>query len=234
MVLDFIGTTVLTAVIIVNVGALISTMELPPRQRLALAGIVGLWIGLQAALASAGAYATENPYIGLGVVTPLIAAAATLRWSPQLRAAMLGIPTALLVALNVSRVFGGFFLLLAASDRLGGPFPQSAGWGDILTGLLAIPLAMALTRGSRRYLGAWNLFGAADLVVAVTLGVISAQGSPVQLIDAGIGSAAVSYLPWSLIPTVLVPFYLILHAVIFMQQREQVASQLRLAREVAR
>ena len=46
---------------------------------------------------------------------------------------------------------------------------------------------------------------------------MSANGSPLQLIHAGAGSAAVQMLPWSLIPTVLVPFYLITHGIILSQ-----------------
>jgi hypothetical protein len=56
-----------------------------------------------------------------------------------------------------------------------------------------------------------------DLVVALILGISSANGSPLQIIHAGVGSAGVQTLPWSLIPTVLVPMFLIVHAVIFAQ-----------------
>ena len=65
----------------------------------------------------------------------------------------------------------------------------------------------------------WNAFGTLDLIAAVALGVVSANGSPLQLIHAGAGSAAVLLLPWSLIPTVLVPFYLITHGIVFAQLR---------------
>jgi hypothetical protein len=219
MLLDFVGTVILTAVIVVNIVALVSVMDVPRRWRLILASVLGMWIGLQVALTSVGAYATETPYIGISVVLPLVAALVAIRALPELRAALMGAPTALLVGLNVSRVFGAFFLLLAASGRLGGPFPQSAGWGDVATGVLAVPVAIAVVRGSRRYLGAWNAFGALDLIAAVALGLLSANG-PLQLIDAGTGSGAIATLPWALIPTVLVPFYLIIHGVIFLQQRE--------------
>jgi len=137
------------------------------------------------------------------------------------------VPTGLLVGLNTSRVLGIFFLALAADGRLGGPFPQSAGWGDILTGALAIPLAFALARGKagRGAIVAWNTFGALDLVVAVALGVVSADGSPLQMIYAAGGSGAIQALPWALIPTVLVPFYLIVHGVIFLQLRETASAR---------
>ena len=88
----------------------------------------------------------------------------------------------------------------------------------MITGALALPVAwLALRGGSNRLVAAWNAFGMLDLVIAVTLGVVSANGSPLQLIHAGVGSAAVQVLPWSLIPTVLVPTALIVHGVIFAQ-----------------
>jgi len=134
-------------------------------------------------------------------------------------------PMPVLVGLNAIRILGAFFLVLAAAGRLGGPFPQSAGWGDIITGIFAIPLASAAAGGSpnrRRLIGAWNVFGVLDLIVAVTLGTVSANGSPLQIIHAGAGSDAVYSLPWSLIPTVLVPFFLIVHGIVFAQLRARV------------
>jgi hypothetical protein len=38
-----------------------------------------------------------------------------------------------------------------------------------------------------------------------------------QLIHAGVGSEAMQQLPFCLVPTVLVPFYLITHGIIFAQ-----------------
>ncbi|MBN1240979.1 MAG: hypothetical protein JXB36_20945, partial [Gammaproteobacteria bacterium] len=73
-------------------------------------------------------------------------------------------------------------------------------------------------------IGAWNAFGALDLVVAVGLGLTSAAGSPLQIFDAGAGSLAVASLPWVLIPTVLVPLYLVMHAVVFAQLRRRAAE----------
>ena len=52
-------------------------------------------------------------------------------------------------------------------------------------------------------------------LAAVSLGVISAPGSPLQILGGSVGSTAMWSLPWSNIPTLLVPFYLITHGVIF-------------------
>jgi hypothetical protein len=104
---------------------------------------------------------------------------------------------------------------------MSGPFPYSAGVGDIITGLFALPVARLAARNLRdvRVLG-WNIFGALDLIAAVSLGITSANGSPLQLIHAGAGSAAMTKLPWALIPLVLVPTFLIGHALVFAHVRE--------------
>jgi hypothetical protein len=223
--LDFIGTIVITAVMVVNINAVVSSLPVSRNQRIVAALVVGLWIGLAAASATTGLFTVSRPfpYIGPFVVFPLVATAALAAMSPTWRTALLGLPTPLLIGLNVSRVFGVFFLLLAAVGRLSGPFPISAGWGDIITGVLALPalwLALRQSQGGQSLLAGWNMFGMLDLVAAVTLGITSAQGSPLQVFDVGAGSTAVQMLPWSFVPTVLVPFYLIMHAILFVQLRQ--------------
>jgi hypothetical protein len=124
-------------------------------------------------------------------------------------------------------VLGVFFLLLAAQGAVGGPFPYSAGWGDIITGLAA-PVVLVALRQSRNgppfAARLWNWFGALDLIMAVGLGAASGDGSPLQVFHTGIaGPLPVQSLPWSLIPTVLVPMYLILHAILHVQLRGRAA-----------
>jgi hypothetical protein len=118
------------------------------------------------------------------------------------------------------RVLGGLFLLLALEGRLSGPFPFSAGLGDIITGVFAVPLAIAVANSRSLPTAAiarWNWFGALDLFAAIFLGLTSANGSPLQLIHWGVGSQAMQELPFCLVPTVLVPFYLITHAIVAAQ-----------------
>jgi hypothetical protein len=230
--LDFIGTIIVTGVMVMNINAVVSSLALSPARQIAAALAVGLWAGLAAASANAGLLTVIRPfpYIGLFVAFPIAIVAVLMALSQTWRAALLRLPTPLLVGLNVSRIFGAFFLLLAAAGRLSGPFPFSAGGGDIITGALALPVIWLASRrpqvGHTLMVG-WNLFGALDLVLALIFGVTSAQNSPLQIFDAGIGSAAVQMLPWSLIPTVLVPFYLVLHGIVFVQLRQAAKDRAR-------
>jgi hypothetical protein len=219
--LDLIGTTVLAAAIVVNLNAAITTMPLSSAQRLTTAAIAGLWIGLAIALATTGLYAattTPVPVVGVMAGLPVIAVGGAALLFARVREALLALPVSLLVGLNTLRIVGGFMVLLALQGRLSGPFPQSAGWGDVIVGLTAIPLTVAAARNlsaNRGAMLAWNIFGTLDLVTAVLLGVASAPGSPIQIFGGTIGSTAMWSLPWSNIPTLLVPFYLITHGIIF-------------------
>jgi hypothetical protein len=203
--LDVIGTILATTAIAAALTAVASTLPIQLRGRLALAVLAGVWVGLAAAVAGAGGF--TNP------ATVLI---------------MFAIPMPLLIGLNLIRVGGVLFVLLAAAGRLAGPFPHVAGWGDFVTGALAMPvarLAMAKSSQRDRLIVAWNAFGALDLVVAVTLGIMSRNGSPLQLIHAGVGTEAMTTLPWSLVPSVLVPFFLIAHAIVFAQLRARILAK---------
>jgi hypothetical protein len=221
--LDFIGTVVTAALMVFAVNAVIVFMEIPRFAKLMLALAIGLWIGLSAAAGAAGMIAISKPFpvVGIFVALPLVAAAIATAW-PAARRAMLSVPMPLMIGLNIGRIFAVLFLLLAAEGRLAGPFPVSAGWGDIITAVFAVPLLWLVTsEGTRRAnaIAVWNLFGAADLVLAIALGVTSAEGSPLQIFTTAPGSAAMQQLPWSFVPTVLVPFWLILHAIIWVQLR---------------
>ncbi len=229
--LDFLGTIVIVATAVVVINTTISSLAITRAQRLSLALAVGLWIGLAAASASSGllAVAKPVPLIGAFVALPLLAAAALAAVSRQWRAALIGLPMPLLVGLNIGRLLGVMFLFLAADGRLAGPFPYSAGWGDIIVGALAVPALWFVTRPVPQapgFLAAWNIFGALDLIVALALGVTSGPNAPFPIFEAG-NAALVQGLPWSFIPTVLVPFYLIVHAILFVQLRRLQTTQTR-------
>jgi hypothetical protein len=222
--LDLIGAIAFTAVIALNLNAFVTMMPLSPVQKLTTATIAGLWIGLAIALAGTGIYtstAMPVPMVGVMLVLPLIAIGAAAWLSAPLREALQALPAPLLIGLNSLRILpGGFMVLLAVQGRLSGPFPQDAGWGDIVVGVTALPLMFAVARSfseNRLALLAWNILGTLDLVTAIVLGVTSAPGSPLQIFGGSIGTAAMGALPWSTIPTLLVPFYLITHAIIFAQ-----------------
>jgi hypothetical protein len=229
--LDLIGAIAGMIAVAVILVAVTSTVPGTLVRRLSLAAIAGGWVGLASALGAAGklAFTPDHPVPLVGVLfaTPLLIVGALALTSARLRSTLMAIPMPLLIGLNALRVLGVLFLLLAAVGRLSGPFPYSAGLGDIITGAFAIPLALSVARSQKlsvRAIARWNIFGALDLVAAVSLGITSAAGSPLQLIHAGVGSEAMQNLPFCLVPTALVPFYLITHAIIAAQLRARQAA----------
>jgi hypothetical protein len=218
--LDFVGTIVTAGLTVFVVTALLVFMDISRSAKLTVAGLLGLWIGLAAAASAAGWLSIARPFpiMGIFVAAPLLAAALAAAWSAA-RQAMLSLPLPLMVGLNIGRVAGVLFLLLAAEGRLSGPFPYSAGWGDIIAGALALPILWLMQENDKHTtaIHLWNAFGMADLVVAIGLGVTSTANSPLGIFRDGAGSEAMQHLPWSFVPTVLVPLFMILHAIIWVR-----------------
>lgn len=217
--LDLLGTLAIGGTAGGLLASLVGAMPLRPEARLALGAGIGVWIALAVAAAASGVLARAQLVLPASFLLPLVAAACATA-STRGRAAMSAIPLPLVIGLNAMRVVGVLFLVLAATGRLAGPFPYSAGIGDIVTGLFALPVARLAARNPRDgRIAAWNFFGTLDLLAAVALGITSAPGSSLQLIHVGIGSAAMTTLPWALIPLVLVPTYLVGHALAFVRLR---------------
>ncbi len=232
--LNFIGTLALGATIAMVLVGVASTAVTRLGHRLALAAITGAWVGVVAAITGAGALSTAS--FGALFAAPIVVIGLLCAAVPAVRSAILAIPAPLIIGLNAERVLGVLFLALLSVGRLGGPFPWFAGIGDIVTGIFAIFIARVAARESaldRRVL-AWNAFGALDLIVAVVLAVTSLPGSPVQVIHAGAGSAAMVTLPWAFVPLFLVPLYLIGHGIVFAQAHSQARSERRAVGSVAR
>jgi hypothetical protein len=87
----------------------------------------------------------------------------------------------------------------------------------VAPGLFAIPLAVMARRDSD-YAGTplllWNAFGSLDLIIAISLGLLSTQGTPFRIFTQGPGTMAMTQLPWIMIPSILVPLYLLVHLTI--------------------
>ncbi len=225
-VIDLITSIVPMAVFAVDLVALTLALSGSFARRLAIAAVGGGWVGLAMYLSVSGrlAFSPANraPWMGRLLIVPLLTTGVLALASKKVRATLLGIPLELLIGLNAMRILGVLFLLDVVAGSLSGPFPFFAGLGDMITGALAIPIALRIARSRRpsaRTIAGWNAFGVLDLIVAVGLATTSVPGFPLQLIHAGVGSQAMQYLPMSLIPTVLVPFYLLTHAIVAAQLR---------------
>ncbi len=157
------------------------------------------------------------PGLGVAVILPIVILCVHVLGSPSLFQALQTIPLSMLVGVNVIRTFGVMFLLLYTAGRLPAPFAPIAGWGDILVGLTAIPVAwMAYKKGAGTdsIVMIWNTVGLIDLIAAVGLGVTSSPG-PLRLIFTEPGAGIMTTLPWLLIPGFLVPLLASTHLAVF-------------------
>jgi hypothetical protein len=210
-VLGYLVTAALTAIVI-GVGA--TSMEASRRTQVTLILALSLWFGLATAAGAAGLIAVNNPPATLPFFAagPLVAGALAFT-NADGRRVMQSLPFKVILGLNIGRVAGAFFLILSWQGRMGGVFPVSAGWGDVIAGVTAALILLTGADRSRGVLILWNLFGMLDLITAIVLGVTSTEGSPLQLIHVPPGSNLVEQPPWSLIPTVLVPYFLVMHGI---------------------
>jgi hypothetical protein len=218
---ETLSTIGLTASASLVIGFLACTMAETPRGRLTIAGVLAAWFALVLAIGAGGALDPARglgvPALGLTVALPVAALVGAFFAFQPIRAAMLATPLSALVAVNTIRILGVIFVALYAAGRLPPPFAPSAGWGDIIVGVTAPPLAWSIARfGARvRILTLlWNVFGAADLVNAVALGALSAPG-PLNAFAGPPTSAIMTSLPWLMIPGFLVPSLFFIHLVIF-------------------
>ena len=214
---EVIGAIVYPALYAVVVGVLVGFSPARRSTKLALAAAAALWGVIVATIAGSGLGVSGAvgpipiPVVAFAVFFALLFGA----WGArrQFRDALLSVPLPVLVALNAGRLAGMLMAISSAQGRISAPFGPAAGWGDALTGALAIPVAVIAATSSKKrgWVFAWNLLGAADLVDAVTLGALSAPGTPFRVFTEGPGTAAMGALPWIIIPTMLVPLYLLVH-----------------------
>jgi hypothetical protein len=229
---DVIGAVELTMSAAIAVAALSILAGHNAVQRIKYSAILAAWFVIVVILAATealgNAHGTGAPGLGIAVAAPIVLMCIALMCVPSLRSAFDVAPLSVLVGVHVIRVLGVSFLILMASNRLPAPFAPVAGWGDIVAGAAAAPVAWLVyqrAKGWRTVLTAWNLYGLADLIAAVTLGVLSSPG-PLRRIFAEPGAGLMTSLPWLLIPGFLVPLLITVHLAIFYRLARQ--SQARL------
>jgi putative effector of murein hydrolase LrgA (UPF0299 family) len=221
--LDVIAAIDITATAAVLVGTIAAAYPGPLPARLRIVGAFVLWFTL---VVLASGFDLLDPVKGFGMpalafafLIPMVAIAFAATSTAERWQRVLAIPMAALILTHVLRVLGVEFLMLWSAGRLTAPFAPSAGWGDIITGVAAVPVAWAVWRqaaGWRALAIIWNLFGAADLIAAVAFGIASAPGSPLLMFPPP-SEPIMTTLPWVLIPAYLVPIWLLTHALMLVE-----------------
>lgn len=158
----------------------------------------------------------------MALLVPLVLGILAYARSTQFRHLLLRADLRWLIGVQLWRIAGGLFLLDYARHQLPASFALPAGIGDVLVGLAAPFVAVAAasgTRAARRIVIGWCVAGIADLIVAVTMGVLNAPGK-LGLLAGEVTTAPLLELPLSLIPTFFVPLSILLHLVVLRRSRE--------------
>lgn len=215
---DLVASIELTGCSAIIIAVLSSSFGESLSEKIRIASGLALWFAFVALLGATGALGYEHgtgaPGLGAAVTLPIAALSMLVLRSPMLRRRLDAIPLAALIGVHAIRILGVSFLILYAANRLPAPFAPLAGWGDIIAGTAAIPLAYLARNGHRRAVLSWNVFGLLDLVTAIGLGATSSPG-PLHLIMATPDTTIMTTLPWLIIPGFIVPLLASTHLAIF-------------------
>src|SRR5437763_9522522 len=206
----------------------LESTDLTPGQRrttwLAIMVPFTLWAAVTWTAAINGVFrtgASPLPLLPLAIFMPVIIGAPLLLLSKRVGQLLDAMPTTWLVAFQVYRIFGSQWLAYWLLGQLPGLWALPAGTGDVMTGLFAVPAAVALLTGTaegRKAAILWNIFAIADLAVAIVLGMILSPG-PFQLIVVNGPSIGLDGYPNVLTPAFVVPGSILLHALSLRQLR---------------
>ncbi len=184
---------------------------------LAIAVPLTLWHGAAWIIVADGLLlpgAISIPLLPLMIVVPTTVVITLLSRSDRIGLLLDAMPASWLIGLQAYRVIGGLFFANWLAGTAPGVFALPAGTGDVITGLMALPTAILLASerpGSARAALFWNLFGMADLLVAVTLGALTTPG-PLQQLALDHPNLTTGTYPTAIIPAFTVPTSLVLHA----------------------
>lgn len=214
------GSAAMTAAIVAGVHQALARANWPTPGRHRVTRVATLvltgWLGAAIALGFLGVYRAASdrlPTIQYGILVPLLIGGVLFWRSATVERLLDAAPQSWLVGVQGYRALGTIFLILYGAGRLPGLFAWTAGLGDVLVGVLAPIVAIAYARGPREngdLVVAWNIFGLVDLLVAVTMGLLTSP-SPWQLFAFAQPNELISAFPLVLVPTYLVPASVLLH-----------------------
>ena len=177
---------------------------------------VGLWLVLALTL-SANGFFSDGPPEALPRIAysilPLVIGYLAFLTIPSVRTVVDEIPLHWMIGLQLYRVVGVVFLVEWMLGVVPSEFALPAGIGDVAIGLSAPLVAALVKRDAPNARGAailWNVLGIADLVVALTMGILTSPG-PLHRLALENPNFAVTRLPLVVVPTIAVPFSILLH-----------------------
>ena len=214
------GTVAIVAAVLFGLHRALKRAGWPARDRrhafLSVAVLLVGWYAATLLLAWSEFYRGARariPTIQYGVLIPIVVGV-VLAWKWKLLGRVIdAVPQHWIVGVQFYRALGLMFLVLYAVGRLPGGFALPAGVGDVVVGVAAPFVGIAYARNPHNAAGlvrAWNLFGIADLIVAVGTGLLTSP-SPIQMLSFDAPNELISAFPLVMVPVFLVPLSILLH-----------------------
>ena len=180
--------------------------------------VLAIWSGVVMTAIAAGVFAggASRLLLTAAQAIPIAAVAIGYRAWPRFRNYLLTLDLRLVLAAQLWRVIGIAFLFALAFGQLPAGFAVPAGLGDIATGIAALAVVLALGNGNltRGRLYAFTALGVVDFLVA------DATGLSLEPSTLGVW-------PLAIFPTVMVPFFAVLHLVAVLQSRHDWEDRVR-------
>lgn len=150
------------------------------------------------------------PLIGFGFVILYVFSQLLYR-NQYLARSLAAVPIHWLIGVQVFRIMGWGFLSFYALGLIPGEFALPTGWGDVLIGVTALPVAFLYAKKHLKKLAiGWNYVGIADLALSITLGMLT-YPRPVQVIPATPDNTLIALFPLVMVPLFAVPLSVLLH-----------------------
>ena len=173
--------------------------------------VLAIWSGavLTAIVADVFAGGGSQLLLPASQAIPIAAVAIGYRAWPRFRTYLLTLDLRLVLTAQLWRVIGIAFFFALAFDQLPVGFAVPAGVGDLATGIAALAVVLSLGNGSltRGRLYAFTALGVGDFLVANATGL-------------SLEPSALTAWPLAIFPTIMIPFFAVLHLVAVLQSRQ--------------
>jgi hypothetical protein len=181
--------------------------------------VLAIWAGVVTTAIVAGAFVgggASQLLLPASQAIPIAAVAIAYRASPRFRSYLLSLDLRLVLAAQLWRVIGVAFLFALAFGQLPAGFAVPAGVGDIATGIAALAVVLSLGNGSltRRRLYAFTALGVTDFLIANATGL-------------SLEPPALTAWPLAIFPTLMIPFFAVLHLVAVLQSQHDWEDRVR-------
>jgi hypothetical protein len=181
--------------------------------------VLAIWSGAVLTAIAAGVFAgggASRLLLPASQAIPIAAVAISYRASPRFRHYLLTLDLRLVLAAQLWRVIGIAFLFALAFDQLPAGFAVPAGIGDLATGIAALAVVLSLGNGSLTHgrLYAFTALGVGDFLVANATGL-------------SLEPSALTAWPLAIFPTIMIPFFAVLHLIAVLQSRHDWDDQVR-------